>query len=814
MATNTATNNVTPPQNPILNYRTYTVKNILVAFSNTSDAINTKIDYTVGECGNVITGTGCGKQGVVVVNEFVDNQYIIYGHENEFTFHSYFDHSTSSMTGSITIVDPVGGIFQNFMRDDVAKKLGIAETHIIFALKTYIIGTTWDEKTDIVPIKPLIFHMYNLTHDYNTKDKAHNFYTIMYVADYNTYSLLPNYSKMFQLTITHRDSGSPGSNIAANPFVPTPTPTATATLTVTPTVTPTPVTSVTPTPTATGDAPASTFSISQGGLNLVKEFEGLALTAYWDVNAWAIGYGHRKGVTQGQTINQAQADAFLLDDMQWAQAAVRKNVSVLLDQGKFDALCSLTYNLGAGGYKKLLSTLNTPDYNGAQSDFSLYCYSGGQVNQGLVNRRAAEAAVFGGEPPPTGDQPGPVQNTIPGPAQARNLDVATRNKYLQQYRQDRLTADRTMMTIQDIMEGFEAALKSQKTPPAMKLSDFLSTINQGYVKPLAPNEQIKSDGVLPIDYNVRLDSVYNDYVINNRNIHFEQPEQSQVAAGIKVFQVKPGKILTKTVNNLMKLSNQVGEDAIAGDKAQKSYKCNISCLKTCDEKYQFDIHIKRYIVPLNDGTTDTGPGEGSKAPLSFYYQRDGKDRDIINLSMSLFSDSELGIMSQPNNSTDNRAVLGNREQIMLERSPTTGFFNTSFSGVRGMANPKNFGLERPNGPVSIDNLVKTNLAQTSKLYVTIQGNPLLLSDIFRNPQKVVDEDDDSANYYKFPEYYPMYAKVNIFIKPSARIGLKLDKDTPKEYYYDGYYHLGRIKTTMAGSVFVQQLELYRTDDTT
>jgi lysozyme len=800
-------------QNPLMRYRTYVVKNVLVAFQTTSDAVNTKIDYSVGKTGIQITGTGCGKPGIVVVNEFIDARFLIYNHTNEFNFHSFFDHSTSSMTGSITITDAVGGYFQNFLRDDVAAKLGVAETHLIFALKTFFIGTTYDGKEEIVTVKPLIFHMYNLAHSYNNGDSAHNFYSIMYVADYNTFALLPNYSKMFQMTITHQDSGS--STAAVNVAAPTQTPVPTATIKATPSVTPTPVVSLTPTPTVTDGAAASTFDVSQAGINLVKEFEGCILHAYFDVNGYSIGYGHHKGVSQNDVITQDQADAFLKEDLVWAVNAVRTKVTVLLNQGQFDALVDLTYNLGAAGYKGLLATLNSGDYAGAQSSFSKYVYAGGVVNQSLVNRRAAEAAIFGGQPAPAGNQPAPSQPNLDHKS-GQGIDVKAKNQALSNYRDARIKSNKTMMTIKDIMNGFEAALKAQKTPPSSTLAQWLSTINTNYVNSLIPNDQKKSGGVLPIDYSIKLDPAYDNYVIDNRNIPFEQPEQSQLSAGIKVYQVKPGKMLTKVVNNLMKLSNQVGDDALASLSMQKSYKCNISCVKTCDDRYEFDIHISRYIVPLNSTTIDTGPGnnESFYKPLGFTYQKDAKDRDIINLSMSLFSDSDLGIMSQPNNSTDNHSIYGNREQIMLERNPDIDFFKTSFSGNRGMANPKNYGLERPNGPVSIDNLIKTNLAQTSKLYVTIIGNPNLLSDLFRNPIKVVAEDADNPNFYKFPEYYPMYAKLDIYMKPSNNIGLNVDKNTPRQYYYSGYYHLANIKTSITGSMITQVLEMYRTDDKT
>jgi GH24 family phage-related lysozyme (muramidase) len=51
------------------------------------------------------------------------------------------------------------------------------------------------------------------------------------------------------------------------------------------------------------------------GLTLLKRFEGCRLEAYQDsAGIWTIGYGHIEGVSEGQTVTQAQADAFLCDD--------------------------------------------------------------------------------------------------------------------------------------------------------------------------------------------------------------------------------------------------------------------------------------------------------------------------------------------------------------------------------------------------------------------------------------------------------------------------------------------------------------------
>lgn len=151
---------------------------------------------------------------------------------------------------------------------------------------------------------------------------------------------------------------------------------------------------------AAASGPASGYHLSQGGLDLIKGFEGLRLDAYQDSGGvWTIGYGHTSGVRPGQRITQAQADQFLREDSGWAQQAVRDMVKVPLTQKQFDALTSFTYNMGTGGFgnSSLLAKLNRGDYAGAQNEFRLYVHdSAGNRLEGLVRRRAAEAQLFGG----------------------------------------------------------------------------------------------------------------------------------------------------------------------------------------------------------------------------------------------------------------------------------------------------------------------------------------------------------------------------------------------------------------------------------
>ena len=78
------------------------------------------------------------------------------------------------------------------------------------------------------------------------------------------------------------------------------------------------------------------------------------------------------------------------------EKTVNDLVKVPLTQNQFDALVSLTYNIGTGAFEKstLLKKLNTGDYQGAADQFTVWNKGGGKVLQGLVNRRAKEKEVF------------------------------------------------------------------------------------------------------------------------------------------------------------------------------------------------------------------------------------------------------------------------------------------------------------------------------------------------------------------------------------------------------------------------------------
>lgn len=130
---------------------------------------------------------------------------------------------------------------------------------------------------------------------------------------------------------------------------------------------------------------------------LVKEFEGLALSAYkCPAGVWTIGYGHTGDVHGGERVSIHQADAILTSDLEATALRLRQAVKVPVTQGQFKALLSFAFNVGANACKgsTLLEKLNAGDEGGAAVEFTRWVYAGGKKLPGLVKRRAREAEVF------------------------------------------------------------------------------------------------------------------------------------------------------------------------------------------------------------------------------------------------------------------------------------------------------------------------------------------------------------------------------------------------------------------------------------
>jgi lysozyme len=147
------------------------------------------------------------------------------------------------------------------------------------------------------------------------------------------------------------------------------------------------------------------MNLSANGRAFLEQQEGVRLTVYLDVSGIAtVGCGHvvlpEDGLSVGDSITQAQCDAFLAHDVAKCEAAINGAVTVPLTQNQFDALVSLTFNIGVGGFlsSTVLRDLNAGNITDETRAFDLWDkdVQGGAkvVDAALLARRDREVALF------------------------------------------------------------------------------------------------------------------------------------------------------------------------------------------------------------------------------------------------------------------------------------------------------------------------------------------------------------------------------------------------------------------------------------
>jgi len=139
-------------------------------------------------------------------------------------------------------------------------------------------------------------------------------------------------------------------------------------------------------------------------LKKVEEDNKAALTSYDDgEGTWTIGWGsiynydENRPVEEGDTITQEQADRYLKIEATQNIQDVKDSVKVPINNNQLIALASFVYNEGMYALRSstLLKQLNQglPKIQVADQ-FDRWIYANGHVNNGLVNRRAAEKQLF------------------------------------------------------------------------------------------------------------------------------------------------------------------------------------------------------------------------------------------------------------------------------------------------------------------------------------------------------------------------------------------------------------------------------------
>ena len=136
-------------------------------------------------------------------------------------------------------------------------------------------------------------------------------------------------------------------------------------------------------------------SVSITGLVLIKNFEGLRLSAYkCPAGVPTIGYGHTKNVKMGDVITPDIADSYLYEDVQSSVKAVNEYDKIYnFTQNEFDALVSFTFNCGKGNLTKLTGKGTRSKALIGQKILE-YNKAGGKVLRGLVRRRQAEHDLY------------------------------------------------------------------------------------------------------------------------------------------------------------------------------------------------------------------------------------------------------------------------------------------------------------------------------------------------------------------------------------------------------------------------------------
>lgn len=136
-------------------------------------------------------------------------------------------------------------------------------------------------------------------------------------------------------------------------------------------------------------------TIGPRGLAMIKRWEALRSEAYQDQRGiWTIGWGHTGFVNAGMVITVAQAELFLLADMQRVYSALRDLPA--LTEGQYDALCSFTFNVGGAAFLEstLAAYCKEQRWFDAAREFARWHFAGQERVRGLLRRRLAEAALF------------------------------------------------------------------------------------------------------------------------------------------------------------------------------------------------------------------------------------------------------------------------------------------------------------------------------------------------------------------------------------------------------------------------------------
>lgn len=152
-------------------------------------------------------------------------------------------------------------------------------------------------------------------------------------------------------------------------------------------------------------AGAANLSTSDAGLSMIKRFEGFTALPVADGGQYAIGYGHAcDPADYPNGITQEEADTLLRETLLRFESSVNQyagTYGITLKQNQFDALVSMTYNLGTSWinssyrfWSMLRNGLSKYTDNQIASAIGVWSHVGTTVSAGVMQRRISEIRLF------------------------------------------------------------------------------------------------------------------------------------------------------------------------------------------------------------------------------------------------------------------------------------------------------------------------------------------------------------------------------------------------------------------------------------
>ncbi|HEY3697045.1 lysozyme [Phenylobacterium sp.] len=177
--------------------------------------------------------------------------------------------------------------------------------------------------------------------------------------------------------------------------------------------------------------------IPKGTLDFLRQHEGCVLRVYDDAHpqrilgpgaaidgALTAGYGHTgPEVRPGLRVTQAMADGWLLEDLRTAATRLERRIGAVIEEltpHQYGAMLSFVFNLGVDGRMAgatIWKRFRARQFDQVPLEMMKFVNAGGRKLQGLVNRRAAEVALW------STAEPGSRPDTPPSSA-TRSADTS------------------------------------------------------------------------------------------------------------------------------------------------------------------------------------------------------------------------------------------------------------------------------------------------------------------------------------------------------------------------------------------------------